>query len=104
MKFDDPICSHCWAIEPVLRRFVEQYGLYFNFHMALRIHLCGQEVFDQGSKINSQCQLRTEVQTLQLPRYLYTNNMTRLIRKKYTKLHMNDKIRVYWMIIWNDCI
>jgi putative protein-disulfide isomerase len=28
----DPICSHCWAIEPVLRRFKEQYGHYFNFH------------------------------------------------------------------------
>jgi predicted DsbA family dithiol-disulfide isomerase len=25
----DPICSHCWALEPVLRRFVEQYGEYF---------------------------------------------------------------------------
>lgn len=28
----DPICSHCWALEPVLRRFLEQYGHYFNFH------------------------------------------------------------------------
>lgn len=28
----DPICSHCWAIEPVLRRFKKQYGHYFNFH------------------------------------------------------------------------
>jgi putative protein-disulfide isomerase len=28
----DPICSHCWAIEPVLRRFKERYGHYFNFH------------------------------------------------------------------------
>ncbi|MEK4670398.1 DsbA family protein [Niallia sp. FSL R7-0271] len=28
----DPICSHCWALEPVLRRFVSQYGHYFNFH------------------------------------------------------------------------
>ncbi|GAB3046663.1 DsbA family oxidoreductase [Virgibacillus ainsalahensis] len=27
----DPICSHCWALEPVLRRFVAQYGQYFNF-------------------------------------------------------------------------
>lgn len=27
----DPICSHCWAIEPVLGRFIEQYGDYFNF-------------------------------------------------------------------------
>lgn len=25
----DPICSHCWAIEPVLRRFTEQYGSHF---------------------------------------------------------------------------
>ncbi|MFD0714218.1 DsbA family protein [Paenibacillus sp. GCM10027626] len=24
----DPICSHCWALEPVLRRFTEQYGDY----------------------------------------------------------------------------
>ncbi len=31
----DPICSHCWAIEPVLRRFVEQYGDYFNFHTVM---------------------------------------------------------------------
>ena len=27
----DPICSHCWAIEPVLRRFVEQYGHFLTF-------------------------------------------------------------------------
>lgn len=26
----DPICSHCWAIEPVLRRFMEQYGTFLN--------------------------------------------------------------------------
>ncbi len=31
----DPICSHCWAIEPVLRRFVEQYGDYFNLHTVM---------------------------------------------------------------------
>lgn len=31
----DPICSHCWAIEPVLRRFVAQYGDYFNFHTVM---------------------------------------------------------------------
>lgn len=31
----DPICSHCWAIEPVLRRFVEQYGDYFTFHTVM---------------------------------------------------------------------
>lgn len=28
----DPICSHCWALEPVLRKFVNQYGHYFNMH------------------------------------------------------------------------
>src|SRR5690625_2048764 len=31
----DPICSHCWALEPVLRRFQEQYGQYFNFHTVM---------------------------------------------------------------------
>ncbi|MFS0655543.1 DsbA family protein [Bacillus sp. 179-C3.3 HS] len=31
----DPICSHCWAIEPVLRRFAEQYGDYFQFHTVM---------------------------------------------------------------------
>jgi putative protein-disulfide isomerase len=31
----DPICSHCWALEPVHRRFVEQYGQYFNLHTVM---------------------------------------------------------------------
>ena len=31
----DPICSHCWAIEPTLRRFMEQYGQYFNLHTVM---------------------------------------------------------------------
>lgn len=31
----DPICSHCWAIEPFLRRFKEQYGHYFHFQTVL---------------------------------------------------------------------
>lgn len=31
----DPICSHCWAIEPVLRRFTEQYGDYFKFQTVM---------------------------------------------------------------------
>lgn len=31
----DPICSHCWAIEPVLRRFSEQYGDYFKFQTVM---------------------------------------------------------------------
>ncbi|MEI4771321.1 DsbA family protein [Psychrobacillus sp. FJAT-51614] len=28
----DPICSHCWALEPTLRKFVEEYGNYINMH------------------------------------------------------------------------
>lgn len=31
----DPICSHCWALEPVLRRFKEQYAQYFNVHTVM---------------------------------------------------------------------
>ncbi|MBS4191973.1 DsbA family protein [Bacillus sp. FJAT-49705] len=31
----DPICSHCWALEPVLRRFEEQYGHYFSVHTVM---------------------------------------------------------------------
>lgn len=31
----DPICSHCWAFEPVLRRFSVQYGHYFHFHTVM---------------------------------------------------------------------
>lgn len=31
----DPICSHCWAIEPVLRRLIVQYGHYFHFHTVM---------------------------------------------------------------------
>ena len=31
----DPICSHCWALEPVLRRFESQYGRYFNLHIVM---------------------------------------------------------------------
>ncbi|KAA0966948.1 DsbA family protein [Sporosarcina sp. ANT_H38] len=31
----DPICSHCWALEPVLRRFEALYGHYFNAHTVM---------------------------------------------------------------------
>ncbi|MFC4409029.1 DsbA family protein [Chungangia koreensis] len=31
----DPICSHCWALEPVFRRFKEEYCHYFNFHTVM---------------------------------------------------------------------
>lgn len=31
----DPICSHCWALEPVLNRFICQYGHYFNLKVVM---------------------------------------------------------------------
>ncbi|WP_028390202.1 DsbA family protein [Bacillus cihuensis] len=31
----DPICSHCWALEPVLRKFEEQYGHYIKIHTVM---------------------------------------------------------------------
>jgi len=31
----DPICSHCWALEPVLRRFGRQYGRHFRLHTVM---------------------------------------------------------------------
>ena len=31
----DPICSHCWAIEPQFNKFLEQYGDYFNVHTVM---------------------------------------------------------------------
>lgn len=31
----DPICSHCWAVEPVLRRLKERYGHYFKFQTVM---------------------------------------------------------------------
>lgn len=31
----DPICSHCWALEPVFRRFMETYGHHVNLHKVM---------------------------------------------------------------------
>lgn len=31
----DPICSHCWALEPVLRKLEIQYGQYFDVHTVM---------------------------------------------------------------------
>lgn len=31
----DPICSHCWAIEPVLRRFLAEYGQHFSVRIVM---------------------------------------------------------------------
>ncbi|KMY55276.1 dithiol-disulfide isomerase [Bacillus sp. FJAT-27231] len=41
----DPICSHCWALEPVLRRFLEQYKYHFNVHTVMGGLLKGWEGF-----------------------------------------------------------
>ncbi|MBP1989334.1 DsbA family protein [Paenibacillus eucommiae] len=37
----DPICSHCWALEPVLRQFEVQYGQYVKFHTVMGGLLAG---------------------------------------------------------------
>ncbi|MFD1887625.1 DsbA family protein [Paenibacillus wenxiniae] len=31
----DPICSHCWALEPILNRFIQQYRPYFNIEILM---------------------------------------------------------------------
>lgn len=31
----DPICSHCWALEPVFNRFIHQYDHYFNLQIIM---------------------------------------------------------------------
>lgn len=41
----DPICSHCWAIEPVLNRFIHQYGQYFKIELLMGGLLAGWSGF-----------------------------------------------------------
>lgn len=41
----DPICSHCWALEPVLNSFIEQYGQYFNIEVIMGGLLASWEGF-----------------------------------------------------------
>ena len=50
----DPICSHCWALEPVLRKFVDQYGKYFNMHtlMGGLLEKWGDGPVDPGNGIS----------------------------------------------------
>lgn len=50
----DPICSHCWALEPVLRKFVDQYGQYFNMHtlMGGLLEKWGDGPVDPGNGIS----------------------------------------------------
>ena len=33
--FSDPICSHCWALEPELRKFTLAYGQYFDIQLTM---------------------------------------------------------------------
>jgi predicted DsbA family dithiol-disulfide isomerase len=33
--FTDPICSHCWALEPELRKFIYLYGHYFKIQTVM---------------------------------------------------------------------
>lgn len=50
----DPICSHCWALEPVLRKFVDQYGQYFNMQTLMGGLLENWDGFtDAGNGISS---------------------------------------------------
>lgn len=45
----DPICSHCWALEPVLHRFIQQYGAYFNVHTVMGGLLANWHGFSDAS-------------------------------------------------------
>lgn len=45
----DPICSHCWALEPVLRQFQEQYGHFVKFHTVMGGLLASWDGFEDVS-------------------------------------------------------
>ncbi|MDR6721792.1 putative DsbA family dithiol-disulfide isomerase [Paenibacillus amylolyticus] len=45
----DPICSHCWALEPVLNRFVEQYGQYVDVRIMMGGLLASWQGFTDGA-------------------------------------------------------
>ncbi|MBB6020104.1 putative DsbA family dithiol-disulfide isomerase [Paenibacillus sp. JGP012] len=45
----DPICSHCWALEPVLNRFIEEYGHYFQVETKMGGLLASWEGFSDGA-------------------------------------------------------
>ncbi len=47
----DPICSHCWGLEPQLNKFLSQYGHYVNFHTVMGGILKSWEEFS-GDKWN----------------------------------------------------
>ncbi|WP_338586741.1 DsbA family protein [Paenibacillus sp. Y5S-9] len=45
----DPICSHCWALEPVLHRFIEEYGHYFTLQIKMGGLLANWNGFSDGA-------------------------------------------------------
>ncbi|MBR2564364.1 MAG: DsbA family protein [Paenibacillus sp.] len=45
----DPICSHCWALEPVLNRFIEEYGHYFDVEIKMGGLLASWQGFSDGA-------------------------------------------------------
>lgn len=44
----DPICSHCWALEPVLNRFIQEYGPYFDLKIVMGGLLPSWKGFSDG--------------------------------------------------------
>lgn len=44
----DPICSHCWALEPVFNRFVAEYGPYVDLKIVMGGLLPGWNGFSDG--------------------------------------------------------
>lgn len=44
----DPICSHCWALEPVLNRFIREYGQYLEIKVLMGGLLPGWQGFADG--------------------------------------------------------
>ncbi|WNS40754.1 DsbA family protein [Paenibacillus sp. MMS20-IR301] len=44
----DPICSHCWALEPVLNRLIREYGQYFEVKVLMGGLLAGWQGFSDG--------------------------------------------------------
>ncbi|KUP24020.1 DsbA family protein [Paenibacillus sp. DMB5] len=44
----DPICSHCWALEPVLNRFIQEYGQYFDLKIVMGGLLPSWKGFSDG--------------------------------------------------------
>src|SRR5699024_7579108 len=50
----DPMCSHCWAFEPILNKLLVQYGQLFNFQMIMGglLEAWGDGPIDLANDIN----------------------------------------------------